>query len=46
MVFLKPVLHCSKSLLSSSFDKVATGTSNFVSVILNVAFVRLLILGN
>ena len=34
--------NCSKSLLSSSVDKVTTGTYNFVSFILNVAPVGLL----
>ena len=41
IVLLKPVLNCSKSLLSSSVDKVTTGTYNFVSVILSVTFVGL-----
>ena len=42
IVLLNPVFNCSKSLLSYSVDKVTTGTYNFVSVILNVAFVGLL----
>ena len=41
MVILNPVLNCSKNLLSSLVERVTTGTYNFVSVILNVAFVGL-----
>ena len=40
IVLLNPVFNCSKSVLSFSVDKVTTETYNFVSVILNVAFVR------
>ena len=36
IVLLNPVFNCSKSFESFSFDKVTTGTYNFVSVILNV----------
>ena len=43
IVLLDPVLNCSKSVLSFSVDEVTTGTYNFTSVILNVAFVGLLI---
>ena len=39
IVLLNPVLNCFKSVLSFSVDKVTTGTYNFTSVILNVAFV-------
>ena len=39
IVLLNPDFNCSKKLLSSFIDKVTTGTYNFVSVILNVAFV-------
>ena len=39
IILLNPVFDCSRSSLSSSVDKVTTGTCNFVSVILNVAFV-------
>ena len=39
IVFLNPVLNCSKSVLSFSVDKVTTGTYSFVTVILNVPFV-------
>ena len=35
IVLLNPVFNCSKSFMSFSFDKVTTGTYNFVSVILN-----------
>ena len=35
IVLLNPVFNCSKSFVSFSFDKVTTGTYNFVSVILN-----------
>ena len=38
---LNPVFNCSNDL-SSSIDKVTTGTYNFLSVILNVAFIGLL----
>ena len=38
IVILNPVFNCSKSFLSFSFDKVTTGTYNFVSVIRNIAF--------
>ena len=41
VVLLSPVLNCSKSLFSFSVAKVTTGTCNFVSVILNAAFVGL-----
>ena len=37
MVLLNPNFNCSKNFMSFSFDKVTTGTYNFVSVILNVA---------
>ena len=43
ILLLNPVFNCSKSLLSSSVDKVTTTTYYFVSSILNVAFVGLLI---
>ena len=43
IVLLNPVLNCSKSVLSFSVNKVTTGTYSFTSVILNVAFVGLLI---
>ena len=43
IVLLNPVLNCSKSVFSFSVDKVTTGTYSFTSVILNVAFVGLLI---
>ena len=36
IVLVNPVFNCSKSLLSSSVDKVTAGTYNFVSVISNV----------
>ena len=39
IVLLNPVFNCSKSLLSSSVDKVATGTHKFTFVILNIVFV-------
>ena len=42
IVLLNPDFNCSKKLLSSFVDKVTTGTYNFVSVILNVAFAGLL----
>ena len=35
IVLLNPVFNCSKSFMSFSFDKVTTGTYNFVSVFLN-----------
>ena len=35
IVPLNPAFNCSKSFVSISFDKVTTGTYNFVSVILN-----------
>ena len=38
IVILNPDYNCSKSLLSSSVDKVTTDTYSFVSVIWNVAF--------
>ena len=41
VVLLNPVLNSSKSFLSFSVDKITTGTYNFVSIILNVAFVGL-----
>ena len=41
-VLLNPVFNCSKRLLSSSIYKVTASTYNFVSVILNVAFLGLL----
>ena len=37
IVLLNPNFNCSKSFVSFSFDKVTTGTYNFVSAILNVA---------
>ena len=43
IVLLNHGFNCSKSLLSFSADKVTTGTCDFVSVILNVAFVGTLI---
>ena len=43
IVLLNPFFNCSKSLLSSSADKVTTGTYNLQSVILKTAFVGLLI---
>ena len=46
IVLLNPVLNCSKSALSFSVDKVTTATYNFVSDILNVAFVGILIAGS
>ena len=36
LVLLNPDFNCCKSLISFSFDKITTGTYNFVSVILNV----------
>ena len=42
IVLLNPVRNCSKNLLLSCVGKVTTGTYNFVSLILNVAFVGLL----
>ena len=42
---MNPVLNCSKSVLSFSVDKATTGTYNFVSVILNVAFIGAFITG-
>ena len=42
-VILNPVFNCSNNLLSSSVDRVTTGTNNIVSVTLNVAFEGLLI---
>ena len=44
IVLLNPVFSCSKNLLSSSADKVTTGTYNLQSVIVKTAFVGLLIL--
>ena len=44
IVLLNPVLNCSKNALPFSVDKVTTGTYNFASAILNVAFVGILIL--
>ena len=41
MVLLNPDFNCSKKLLSSFVDEGTTGTYNFVSVILNIAFVGL-----
>ena len=35
IVLLNPDFNCSKSFISFSFDKLTTGTYNFVSVILN-----------
>ena len=35
IVLLNPDFNCSKSFISFSFDKVTTGTYNFVSVISN-----------
>ena len=43
IVHLNPVFNCSKRLLSSSPEKVTTGTCNLQSVILKTAFVGLLI---
>ena len=43
LVLLNRVFNCCKSLLSSSVDKVTTGTYYLVSLILNVAFDGLLI---
>ena len=37
IVLLSSVFNCSKSLVSFSFEKVTTGTYNFVSVILHFA---------
>ena len=37
IVFLNPVFSCSKIFLSFPYDKVTTGTYNFVSAILNFA---------
>ena len=45
IVLLNSVFNFSKSLLSLSADKVTTGTYNFVSVILNAAFVGAFIAG-
>ena len=45
IVLLNPVFNCSKILLSFSADKVTTGTYNFVSAIVNVAFVGAAIAG-
>ena len=40
---MNPIFNCSNNLLSSSVDKVTTGTYNFVSVILNFVPVGLLV---
>ena len=45
IVLLNPIFNCSKSFLSFSVDKVTTGRYNFVSVIINVAFVAAFIAG-
>ena len=50
IVLLNPNFNCSKKLLSSFVDKVKTGTYNYVSFILNIAFVgeeslRLFVIG-
>ena len=37
MVLLNPDFNCSKSFMSFSFDKMTTGTYNFVSVTSNIA---------
>ena len=37
IVLLNPVFNCSKRFVSFSFDKVTTGTYNFVSFLLDVA---------
>ena len=42
IVLLNLVFNCSKSILSSSTDKVTTGIYSFVSVILNVGLSGLL----
>ena len=39
IVLLNAVCNCSNNLLSSSVDKVTTGTYNLVSVILNFSLV-------
>ena len=44
MVLLNPDFNCPKCFMLSSFDKVTTGTYNFVSFISNIAFSGLLIL--
>ena len=36
IVLSNPVFHCSRSFISFSFDKVTTGTYNFVPVISNI----------
>ena len=43
IVLLNPVFNCSKSLLSFPASKVTTGTYNLQSVILETAFVGLLV---
>ena len=45
IVYLNPIFNCFNKLLSYSVDKVTTGTYNFTSVILNVAFVGTFIAG-
>ena len=35
MVLLNPDFNCSENFISFSFDRLATGTDNFVSVVLN-----------
>ena len=45
MILLNPDFNYSKILLSSSVHKLTTGRYNFVSVILNVAFLGALIAG-
>ena len=45
IILLNTGFSCSKVFLSFSIDKVTTGTQNFVSVILNVAFIGAFIAG-
>ena len=45
IVLLNADFNCIKTLLSSSVDRMTTGTYNFVSVILNVGFVGAFIAG-
>ena len=44
IVLLNPDYNCSKKLISTFVNKLRTRTYNIVSVILNIAFARLLIL--
>ena len=44
-VLFNPSFSCSKRFSSFSVDKVTTGTYNFVSVILNVAFFGSIVAG-